>query len=250
MTTVRSTTHPLPNVVSREEWLAARKALLTREKELTRQRDALNAARRRLPMVRVDKSYALEGPRGQLTLAEAFEGRRQLYIHHFMWIDALDTGCPQCSRTADITYNSIPFLAQLHERDVTFAAVVRAPYAKVAPFVSRRGWMFPFYSSCGSSFSVDFGATLDEAQAPIAYNYRSKAELLDLGMQRDALRGDWPAHTVLVRDGDTVYHAYSSYARGLDTLFAPYNFLDLTPFGRQEDWEDSPEGWPQRPTYG
>jgi predicted dithiol-disulfide oxidoreductase (DUF899 family) len=245
-----SNTYPLPKVASREEWLSARKALLLREKELTRQRDALNAARRRLPIVKIEKQYVLEGPRGKLPLIDAFEGRRQLYIHHFMWIDALDTGCPQCTRTADMTYNSIPFLAQLQERDITFAAVARAPYAKLASFIAHRGWIFPFYSSHGTSFNVDFGATLDEAQGPIEYNYRDKAELTRAGLPAELLHGDWPGHTILLRDGATVYHAYSSYARGLDTLFAPYNFLDLTPYGRQEEWEDSPEGWPQRPTYG
>jgi predicted dithiol-disulfide oxidoreductase (DUF899 family) len=241
-----SRTHPLPSVVSREEWLSARKALLAREKELTRQRDALSATRRRLPIVKVE-NYMLEGPRGKLRLTDAFEGRRQLYVHHFMWRDALDSGCPQCSKTADMTYNSIPFLAELQERDVTFAAIARAPWPKVAALVARRGWIFPFYSSYGTTFNTDFAVTLDESLAPVEYNYRTQAELAAAGQP---VRGDLPGHTVLLRDGENVYHAYSSYARGLDTLYAPYNFLDLTPYGRQEDWEDSPAGWPQRPTYG
>lgn len=242
--------YPIPPVVSREEWLIARKALLAKEKELTRQRDALSAERRRLPVVKVDREYVFEGPSGKVRLIDLFEGRRQLYIHHFMWIDAIDQGCPTCSIAADMTFNCVPWLAQLEQRDVTFACVARAPYAKIAAYKARRGWTFPFYSSAPSTFHYDFHSTLDESKAPIEYNYRNKQELLATGMPEEALQGDWPVNSVFVRDERNVYHAYSAFARGLDQLFTPYNFLDLTPYGRQEDWEDSPEGWPQKPTYG
>jgi predicted dithiol-disulfide oxidoreductase (DUF899 family) len=247
---VNSSVFPLPKVVSRSEWLATRKALLAKEKELTRLRDALNAERRRLPIVKVEKDYEFEGPRGKLRLVDLFEGKRQLYIHHFMWIDALDQGCPTCSLAADMNFNSIPFLAQLEQRDVTFACVSRAPFEKIAAYKARKGWTFPWYSCAGTTFSHDFQATLDETKAPVEFNYRTKQELLDAGFTEEMLRGDWPANSVFLRDGNEVYHAYSAYARGLEQLFTPYNFLDLTPYGRQEDWEDSPPGWPQRPTYG
>lgn len=236
----------LPPVASHEQWLAARKQLLEREKEITRARDALNAARRRLPMVHIDKHYEFEGPNGKATLLDLFEGRQQLYVHHFMWIDEHDAPCPTCSLAADLTFNSIPFLAYLNARDVTFVATVRAPWQKVVEVRSHRGWTFPMYSSHGSDFHYDFHATLDEAKAPIEYNYRTKAELLQAGFKEAELRGDQPVNSVFLRKGDEVFLAYSASSRGLDHLFTPYNFLDLTPYGRQEPWEDSPPGWPQR----
>jgi predicted dithiol-disulfide oxidoreductase (DUF899 family) len=243
-----STSWALPKVVSREEWLEARKALLIREKDATRFRDAVNAQRRRLPMVRVEKDYVFDGPAGKLRLLDMFEGRRQLYIHHFMWVDSADAGCPGCTQAADLSFNGIHF-AHLQERDITFACISRAPLAKIEAYRKYRGWMFPWYSSADNDFNYDFHVTLDETRAPIEYNYRSKAELNALGFADDTLHGDWPANSVFLRDGDKVYHTYSAFARGLDQLFTPNNFLDLTPYGRQQDWEDSPAGWPQRPTY-
>jgi len=112
------------------------------------------------------------------------------------------------------------------------------------------GWNFPWYSSHATSFNHDHQVTLDESVAPISFNYRDRAELLATGIPADVLCGDRTGNSVFVRDGDAVFHTYSAYARGLDQLATPYNFLDLTPFGRQEDWEDSPTGWPQEPTYG
>lgn len=238
----------LPPVVSREEWLAARKALLTREKEATRLRDAVNAQRRRLPMVRIEQDYAFHGPDGPVSLLELFEGRRQLYVHHFMWVDERDEGCPACSQAADINFTP-PLLAQLHAHDVTFAAVSRAPMAAIARYQERRGWSFPWYSSHGTTFNHDFQVTMDESVAPVMFNYRDREELLRSGLTPDVLTGDWTGNSVFLRDGDTVFHTYSAYARGLDQLATPYNFLDLTPYGRQEDWEDSPVGWLQKPTY-
>jgi predicted dithiol-disulfide oxidoreductase (DUF899 family) len=240
----------LPKVVSRAEWLIARKELLAREKEATRVRDEVNAARRRLPMVKVEKDYVFEGTTGRVRLLDMFEGRRQLYIHHFMWIDALDAGCPGCTMAADLNFNSLPFIAQLQERDIAFAAISRAPLPKLAAYKAHRGWTFPWYSSFGNDFNYDFHVTLDKSRGPVEYNYRTRDELRRAGVSDDSLKGDWPGNSVFVRDGKEVFHAYSAYARGLDQLFTPYNFLDLTPFGRQQDWEDSPSGWPQRPTYG
>lgn len=236
----------LPPVVSHEEWLAARKRLLAREKEITHARDAVNAARRRLPMVRVEKPYEFEGPAGTVSLLDLFEDRQQLYVHHFMWIDAQDAPCPSCSFVADMQFNSIPFLAHLNSRDVTFVASLRAPWKKVAELKARKGWTFPMYSSHGSDFNYDFHATLDESRAPIEYNYRTKEELVQAGFDAAALQGDYPVNSIFLRDGRDVFLAYSAAARGLDQLFTPYNFLDLTPYGRQEPWEDSPPGWPQR----
>jgi len=235
-----------PSIVSHEQWLLARKELLAREKEITHARDALNASRRRLPMVRIEKSYRFEGPSGSVSLLDLFEDRTQLYVHHFMWIDERDAPCPSCSLVADMLFNSVPFLAHLNSRDVTLVATVRAPWAKLAELKARKGWTFPMYSSHGSDFNYDFHATLDESKASTEYNYRTRDEMLRAGFDPALLRGDQPVNTVFLRDGKDVFLTYSASARGLDQLFAPYNFLDLTPYGRQEPWEDSPPGWPQR----
>lgn len=235
----------LPPVVSRSEWLAERRALLAQEKDATRARDAVNAARRRLPMVKVEKPYVFEGPSGQVTLADLFEGRRQLYVHHFMWIDDKNVPCPGCSFSADMNFNSVPLLAYLNSRDVTFVAIARAPYARIAEVKRAKGWNFPMYSSADSTFNYDFQATLDESKGATEFNYRSIGEHRERGVPEDFLKGDGPCNSIFVSDGGEVYHAYSAYQRGLDQLFTPYNFLDLTPFGRQEAWEDSPPGWPK-----
>jgi predicted dithiol-disulfide oxidoreductase (DUF899 family) len=152
----------LPTIVSREEWLAARKQLLAEEKELTRTRDRVNAARRRLPMVRVDKPYTFQGPNGQLGLLDLFEGRPQLVVHHFMFAPEWDAACPSCSSAAD----GIGKLRQLHVRNTTLAAVSLASYAKLAAYRDRMGWTFPWYSSSGSDFNYDFNATIDDRVTP------------------------------------------------------------------------------------
>lgn len=235
----------LPPVVSRTEWLAARKALLAQEKDATRARDAVNAARRRLPMVKVEQPYSFEGPNGQATLAELFDGRRQLYVHHFMWIDEKNAPCPGCSFAADMNFNCVPLLAYLNSRDVTFVAVARAPYSRIHEVKRSKGWNFPMYSSANTTFNYDFQATLDESRGAMEFNYRSIDEHRKAGVPEEMLRGDGPCNSIFIRDGNEVYHAYSASQRGLDQLFTPYNFLDLTPFGRQEAWEDSPPGWPK-----
>ena len=240
--------------VSREEWLVARKALLAKEKEFTRQRDALSALRRRLPMVEIDKAYLFEGPDGTVRLLDLFEGRRQLIVYHFMFDpndpppgksgEPWDEGCSGCSFLVD----NIGHLAHLHARDTSLVLVSRAPLAKIIPFKARMGWTVPWFSSFGSDFNYDFHATLDEAVAPVEYNYRNQAELAGKGESHFA-QGEAHGLSVFLRDGDRIFHTYSTYARGVDPLNGTYNYLDLTPLGRQEDWEESPEGWPQAPTY-
>ncbi|TWF74304.1 putative dithiol-disulfide oxidoreductase (DUF899 family) [Pseudonocardia hierapolitana] len=238
-----------PPIASPSEWRAARMDLLAAEKEVTRARDALAARRRRLPMVRIGKDYRFEGPDGVVGLADLFAGHTQLYVHHFMWLDEPDTGCPSCTRAADRQFNEAHFGA-LRERNVAFAAIARAPWPSIRSYRDRRGWTFPFFSSHGSDFNYDFHVTLDESRAPVEYNYRTKDELIASGIPAEHLHGDWPGASVFLRDGDTVHHTYSAYARGLDGLATAYQFLDLTVYGRQEAWEDSPDGWPQDVTSG
>lgn len=220
----------LPEIVSRDEWLVARKELLAREKEATRMRDAVNAERRRLPMVKITKNYVFEGPdaSGKASLLDLFDGRRQLLVHHFMWIDEPDEGCPGCSAEADINYNPA-FFAEMHKRDVTVAAVSRAPLAKIERFKTRKGWTFPWYSSHDSDFNYDFHATIDKDRGAVEFNYQ---EVTKLGGIWEGFEGDLPCKSVFLRYGETVFHAYSAYARGLDQIATPYNYLDLTPYGR------------------
>ena len=164
----------LPRVVSRDEWLAARTDLLAKEKELTRQRDALSAERRRLPMVEVDKEYVFEGPDGKVTLLDMFEGRPQLIIYHFMFDPEWEDGCPSC--TAGTDELSPGFFEHLHVRDTGYAMVSRAPLAKLERWKAKKGWDIPWYSSFGTDFNYDFGVTIDESVRPPEYNYRTKAE--------------------------------------------------------------------------
>jgi predicted dithiol-disulfide oxidoreductase (DUF899 family) len=235
------TTSPttLPRIATRDEWLAARKEFLETEKEFTRARDALNAERRALPMVEITKPYRFEGPRGELSLRDLFDGRRQLVIYHFMFHRDRGEGCSGCSHMAD----NIPHLAHLHARDTTFALVSRAPLAEIEPFKARMGWTAPWYSSFGSDFNHDFHVTLDESVAPIVYNYRTKAEHVQAGVTyitQAEQPFELPGLSVFLRDGDRVFHTYSTYGRGLDLLLNTYNLLDLTSFGRGEGWDGMP----------
>ncbi|MCI3278150.1 DUF899 domain-containing protein [Streptomyces cylindrosporus] len=237
----------LPEVVSREEWLAARKELLAEEKELTRLRDRVNADRRRLPMVRVDKPYTFEGPDGPASLLDLFEGRPQLVVHHFMWMYDIDadgvehprrSGCSSCSSAAD----QIGRLRQLHVRNTSLAAVSRAPYPLLAAFRERMGWTFPWYSSAGGDFNYDFHATVDERVAPVQIFHRSAAELAEAGTPwTPDMRGDWPGISAFLRVGDEVFHTYSTFGRGIEEFHNGYPWLDLTALGRQEEWEE-PKG--------
>jgi predicted dithiol-disulfide oxidoreductase (DUF899 family) len=224
-----------PKIVSRAEWLSARKELLAKEKALTRQRDAVNSERRQLPMVRIEKAYVFDGPAGKARLLDLFGERRQLIVYHFMFDPSWDEGCPSCSFLVD----NIGHLAHLHARKTSLALVSRAPLAKIEPFRQRMSWTFPWYSSFGSDFNYDFHVTLDEAVAPVAYNYRDKAELVRNG-ETYFTQGESHGLSAFLRDGDTVFHTYSTYARGTDLLAGTYNYLDLTALGRQEDWEEPP----------
>jgi predicted dithiol-disulfide oxidoreductase (DUF899 family) len=236
---------PHPPVVSRHQWLEERRKLLAREKELTKQYDRVNAERRRLPMVRLEKNYLFEGPGGKLSLKDLFEGRRQLVIYHFMFDPAWEKGCTGCSGYV----NAVGDLGMLHERDTTFVLVSRAPLARLEACKAQKGWSLPWVSSHGSDFNYDFHVTNDEKVAPVEYNYRDKAEL-EAAQVANAISGEEHGLSVFFRIGDDVFHTYSVYARGTEGLTDSRALLDMTPYGRQQDFEDSPQGWPQKPTYG
>ena len=227
----------LPEIASYDEWVAARTELLEREKAFTRARDELAAGRRRLPMVAVDKDYRFEGPDGEVSLLDLFEGRHQLIVGHFMFDPSWEDGCPSCTAGADEMAPGT--LAHLHARDTTLAYVSRAPYAKLADYKRRRGWTFPWYSSAGSEFNYDFHVTLDESVAPVEYNFRTPDQFAEAGQQFD-LAGEFPGRSSFLRDGDRVFHTYSVYARGLETIGGSYYLLEETALGRQEDWEQPP----------
>jgi predicted dithiol-disulfide oxidoreductase (DUF899 family) len=218
-----------PHAASRDEWLAARKELLVKEKEAVRARDALSAERRRLPMVAITKDYVFDGPGGRATLGDLFEERPQLIVYHIMFDPSWDEACNACSFLVD----SIGHLAHLHARDTSLALVSRAPLAKVEAHKARMGWTMPWYSSFGSDFNYDFHATLDDTVAPVEYNYRDKAALEEAGLTY-LTSGETPGLSVFLRDGDGIFLTYSTYARGLDVLLNTYNYLDLTPLGRQD----------------
>ena len=227
----------LPDVVSQDEWRAQRVALLEREKQLTRERDALNADRRRMGMVEVTTPYTFTGPQGEVPLLDLFEGRRQLIVGHFMFDPGWEEGCPSCTAGADEVAPGL--LEHLHARDTTLAYVSRAPLEQLERYKRARGWTFPWYSSFGSSFNHDFHVTIDEAVAPAEYNFRSRAEHEAHG---GALAdGEYPGTSFFLRDGDRVFHTNSTYARGAEMTGGSYYFLDLTALGRQEDWEQ-PQG--------
>ncbi|MFI6512175.1 DUF899 domain-containing protein [Streptosporangium sp. NPDC050855] len=203
-----------PEVVSEQEWQAAWEALLVKEKEHTRALDALAAERRRMPMVRVDKDYVFQGPDGPASLLDLFDGRRQLIVYSFMWNDG-EHFCSGCSMFTD----NIGHLAHLHARDTTLVLASRGPLDEITPFKERMGWTIPWFSSLGTGFNEDMGA------------------------------GDGFALNVFLRDGDEVYRTYFTTGRGVERLGSNWTFLDLTPLGRQETWEDSPEGRPQTEPY-
>lgn len=231
----------LPPVVSRQEWLAARKDLLTREKELTRARDALNSERRRLPMVLVEEPYVFEGPEGVVSLLDLFEDRSQLVMHHFMFDPAWEEPCRSCSSAAD----GIAGLRQLHARNTSLVAVSRAPLTKLIETKQRMGWTFPWYSSFGSDFNYDFHATLDDTVAPILLHFRDENELAEAGTPwtsgpwMPSMRGtEMPGISAFLRVDDQVFHTYSTFGRGIEEFHHGYPYLDLTALGRQEDWEE------------
>jgi predicted dithiol-disulfide oxidoreductase (DUF899 family) len=238
------TTVPHPKIVSQNEWRAARLEHLAHEKAVTQEKDRLHAERRRLPMTKIEKKYVFDGPAGKLNLLELFEGHRQLIIYHFMFDPKWDKGCPGCTGYVD----ALGDLHMLSERQTTFALISRAPLPKLEAYKALRGWNVPWYSSFGSDFNYDFHVTNDEKVAPIEYNYRNKAEM-EANKVPNASTGEEHGLSVFFRLDSEVFHTYSSYGRGTESLTDSYTLLDTTPYGRQEDFEDSPPGWPQKPTY-
>jgi predicted dithiol-disulfide oxidoreductase (DUF899 family) len=210
-------------VVSKDEWIAARKRLLAKEKEFTLLREDLSRERRDLPWERVDKRYVLDTDTGQQSLVELFEGRHQLVVYHFMFAPEWETGCKSCSFWAD-NFNGI--VAHLKQRDVSFVAVSRAPVAKLRAFAQRMGWDFTWVSSGDSDFNYDHQVSFTEQQlqGPVTYNY----------VEQKFPVTDAPGVSVFVRDGDSVFHTYSSFGRGIDMLNTAYHYLDLVPKGRDE----------------
>jgi predicted dithiol-disulfide oxidoreductase (DUF899 family)/ketosteroid isomerase-like protein len=216
-----------PPVVSPEKWQAAVEKLRVKEKRATRARDALAAERRRLPRVRIEKDYLLDGPNGKARLVDLFEGRRQLLLYHFMFGPSRDEGCDGCSMVID----QISHPAHLHARGTSFAIVSRAPREKLEAYRKRMGWHWPWYSSYGTDFSFDFGTGPKEPQPE---------------REQD---GENFALSAFLRDGDEIYRTYFTTARGVEALGSVWTLLDLTPFGRQEEWEDAPPGTPQTKPY-
>lgn len=214
-------------VVSRGEWIAARKALLAKEKEFTRRRDELSKARRELPWERVENEYLFDGPDGKETLAQLFDNRHQLIVYHFMFDPAWETGCKSCSFWAD---NIDPNVVHLKHRDITPVAVSRAPYPKLAAFRARMGWRFKWVSSFGCDFNYDYYVSFTPeaiASGNSSYNYRPRP-------QTDKVL-ELPGISVFFKDDSgEVFHTYSCYARGLDMMNAAYHYLDLVPKGRDE----------------
>lgn len=229
-------TYSLPNIVTREEWLRERKKLLKKEKELIQQRDKLNADRRWLPMVKIEKDYMFEGIGGKVRLQDIFEDRLQLIVYHFMFDPEWDEGCPSCSAWADQVARG--HLHHLHSRETTLALISRAPIDKIQVFKNRMGWQMPWYSSYGSDFNYDFHVTQDESVKPVVYNYRDKATLEHLG-QHYHTKGEQPGLSCFLRDEDQIFHTYSTFGRGMETVGGANYFLDLTALGRQEEWEES-----------
>jgi predicted dithiol-disulfide oxidoreductase (DUF899 family) len=212
-------------VVPMDRWIAARTALMAREKELTRLRDRIARERRALPWVRVDKDYGFEGPQGKVRLAELFAGRRQLLVQHFMLGPGWDQGCPSCSFMAD---HVDAMTVHLKHRDVSFAAISRAPFAEIERFRQRMGWRFKWVSSNASDFNFDFHVSFtaaERAKGDVYYNYHR----MPFGSE------EAPGISVFYRDDTgTVFHTYSTYGRGVEVMMGTYAMLDLVPKGRDE----------------
>lgn len=245
MSTENAVAHP--EIVTQEQWLSERLDLLSAEKKLTQQLDRVNALRRKLPMVRLEKDYQFDGPDGKLSLLDLFAGRRQLIVYHFMFAPDWEKGCAGCTGLI----NAMGDLSMLNARDTTFTLISRAPLEKLLKMKTDQGWDRTWVSSNGSDFNYDFHVTLDDKITPPQYNYRSQAELQQ--RQNDEpyfLSGEMHGMSVFFRMGDDIYHTYSTFARGCEGLTNAYSLLDITPYGRQEAFEDSPVGWPQKPTYG
>jgi predicted dithiol-disulfide oxidoreductase (DUF899 family) len=206
----------MPRVATLDEWQAEIDALRRKEKELTRAHDAVNALRRSLPMVKVEKSYEFESGEGKVSLLDLFSGRKQLIVYHFMFSPDAEVGCPGCSWVTD----AMTHPAHLHARDTSLVLISRASIEKLLAFRARMHWDLPWYSSLHSDFNYDFNATNEGGENHVT--------------------------SVFLRDGDDIYRTYYTDQRGVEYLGSHWTYLDLTPFGRQEPWEDSPAGWPKQ----
>ncbi|HYY65698.1 MAG TPA: thioredoxin family protein [Nitrososphaeraceae archaeon] len=224
-------------VVSRNEWLEARKMLLRKEKEFTVLRDQLSQERRNLPWIAVDKEYVFEGSNGKETLSELFDGRSQLIVYHFMFDPSWDAGCPSCSFWAD-NFNGI--IVHLNQRDVTMIAVSRAPYNKLAAYEKRMSWNFKWVSSCDTDFNFDYDVSFrpeEIAKKEGMYNFTIQ----------DPLSPEREGVSVFYKDAaDRIFHTYSAYARGIDMLNVAYHYLDLVPKGRDEADNEFRQFWVRR----
>jgi predicted dithiol-disulfide oxidoreductase (DUF899 family) len=222
MTTKKTENH---KIVSRDEWLHARKELLLKEKKLTRERDSLSEERRNLPWEKIEKDYIFESPNGKVTLAELFGNKSQLVVYHFMFAPGWEQGCPSCSMIAD-TFDGMR--VHLAHRDVSFVVISRARLSEIEEFKKRMGWNFKWLSSFGTDFNYNYQVSFTKEEmetGKVQYNYTLQ-EFSDEG----------PGLSVFYKDSnDNIFHTYSTYGRGLDTLLHPYNFLDLVPKGRDED---------------
>jgi predicted dithiol-disulfide oxidoreductase (DUF899 family) len=218
----------LPKVVSADEWEAANERIIAKEKEATGASDALAVERRRQPMMRVEKAYEFDGPDGKASLLDLFEGRRQLFVYSFMFGPNQEVGCDGCSMVVD----QLTDIRHLHARDTSFALVSRAPLEKLLPYRERMGWDdIPWYSWGGGDYGVDLGLSPPEPQP---------------GTYQD---GEMFGLNAFLRDGDEIYRTYFTTHRGLEVIGPVWSFLDRSALGRQETWEDSPEGYPQTPPY-
>jgi predicted dithiol-disulfide oxidoreductase (DUF899 family) len=220
-------------VVSPAEWLAARKEFLKKEREFTHRRDELSRLRRHLPWEKVEKDYTFEGPHGRETLADLFDGRNQLIVYHFMFGPGWKEGCQSCSYLSD---SFDPAAVHLAQRDTTLAVVSRATVPEIEAFKKRMGWRFHWVSSFGTDFNYDYQVSQNKEEAATGkayYNY-------ELGEFPSEER---PGLTVFYKNNGEIFHTYSAYARGLDILVPTYNFLDLTPKGRDEDALPHPMAW-------
>ena len=218
-------------VGSREEWLHARRSILEAEKDLTRRSDELARQRQGLPWVRVEEDYRFVTEQGDATLGDLFVDRSQLLVYHFMLGPGWDEGCPSCSAVADGFAGSIP---HLENHDVAFVAVSHAPLEEILAYKRRMGWDFRWVSSFGSSFNYDYHVTIDPAVAPVEYNYKDQAQLERDNVAWRDWSGEQPGMSAFAREGGDVFHAYSAYSRGLDSLWTMWQWLDRAPQGRNE----------------
>ncbi len=231
--TTATTEKATPKIVSPAEWLAARRELLKKEKEFTRLRDELSQQRRELPWEKVEKNYVFEGPNGPQTLSDLFDGRSQLVVYHFMFGPGWKEGCPSCSFFAD-TFDGVTL--HLAQRDTTFTAISRATLPEIEAFQKRMGWKFNWVSSFGTDFNYDFHVSFTQAEMASGkayYNFQN------MGFPSE----EGPGASVFYKRSNEIFHTYSTFARGLDMFLLTYNFLDLTPKGRDEDSLPFPMAW-------